>query len=631
MFMLRRYLFLLCLCFSPLSSAASDPSRTLAGDLYLGEAFYYATQGEYFDAITQLDTRLKQFHRLDNPKIDPLHIKIKNAKFTIGDFEMAYRMPLRAIKSVRELLEGNIDQSIRNETNYRLARFHQMNNNPSGALGYIENISGRVPSDIREDELFLRAQVYMVTGNADRAIKTLKKLQGSDRYEGFESYNLGIALMLNGQELEGIEQLDKTGQIMSDNEGALAIKDKANLTLGNRLIAAEQPALAKQYLDRVRVNGPFSNTALLGSGMADVTLGKFERALVPWSILQKRDASDRAVQESLLGVPFAYSRLELHGRAALLYGTALESFATEQGNLEASIKNIREGKLLKTLLRIEAKQNKNWLVKLKEFPRTPETHYLMELLASNDFQDSLRNYLDLAELLKKLEPWNGDLEAYEAIIQNRQQHFETILPAFDKQLLAIDGQMRLLLDKKLALDEHLSGMSNSAQPELLETSEEAKTRANLKHLEQQYQNDRSTAAVEARQRLAKEQEKLQQKINSSYNKRLDEAIQRNRQLDDEMEKLKNQYSSLDLSRQAAIQSYKGYSTQIYQLKRRILSSRGKVQTLLEKQGHILEVMAINELEQRRKKLQEYQMLARFSISESYDRASKKQIEESAKK
>ena len=317
------------MCFSSFSFSADNSSRASAKDLYLGEAFYYALQGEYVDAITRLDTELGQFYRLDDPNLDPLHFQINYANFSVGDFELSYRMNQRAGRAIKAVLEGNVDQSIRNEAAYRLARIFVQKDDPRSALNTIEKITGNIPEGIRDDERFLRAQIYMLTGKFEEAIKILQGMQGSKNFEGFSTYNLGIALIQNGQELKGYEQLDRAGQIKSDDEGTLAIRDKANLLLGNRLIAAGQPEQAKQYLDRVRLSGPYSNKALLGSGWTDVALGKFDRALVPWYILIKRNVTDKAVQEGLLGAPYAYAKLGLHGRAALLYGSALESFGAE--------------------------------------------------------------------------------------------------------------------------------------------------------------------------------------------------------------------------------------------------------------------------------------------------------------
>ena len=624
--MMRRYLCLFGLCFTSLSFAGDDPSRVTAKDLYLGEAFYYAKQGEYFDAITRLDTELGQFYRLDDPTLDPLNFQINYANFSVGDFELSYRMHQRAGRAIKAVLEGNVEQSIRNEAAYRLARIFMQKDDPRNALSTIEKITGKIPEKIRDDELFLRAQIYMLSGKFEEAVKILQGLQGAKSFEGFSTYNLGIALIQSGQEQRGFEQLDKAGQIKSDDEGTLAIKDKANLLLGNRLIAAGQPALAKQYLDRVRLTGPFSNKALLGSGWTDVAVGKFDRALVPWSLLLKRNVTDKAVQESMLGVPYAYTKLDLHGRAALLYGSALEAFGSEISKLDASIKSVREGKFLQALVRDELKQDKNWVVKLRELPESPETYYLLELMASNDFQESLQNYFDLEELRKRMTSWDDYLDAYEEIIRIRHQYYESILPNVDKQFRALDSQMRLRLEQRQALDERLKIILVSPRPEFLATADERISRENLRRLEEKYKNDSSASANDIRGRIKRLEGVLHWQISSTYDKRLTEAYKHFHQLDADVEKLRNIYRSFVRSRQAATQSYKGYDDQIRQLRNRVRDSRERVNTLMARQGHMLDVMAVNELDQRRKRLEEYQVQARFALSESYDRASRKQLE-----
>ena len=132
---------------------------------------------------------------------------------------------------------------------------------------------------------------------------------------------------------------------------------------------------------------------------------------MPWSILAERDVTDPSVQEALLALPYAYGKLDVHSKAALLYGSALAKFSGQIDRLGASIKCIREGNFLKALVREELKQDADWVVKLRKLPQTPETYYLLDLMASHDFQESLKNYLDLEELRRKLETWKTDLEA----------------------------------------------------------------------------------------------------------------------------------------------------------------------------------------------------------------------------
>lgn len=629
--MMLRLLFLIGLCASSLALAADGKARSGKKDLYLGEAFYYAFQGEYVDAITRMDTELGQFYRLDDPNLDPLHFQVNFANFSVGDFELSYRMHQRAGRAIKSVLEGNIDQQIRNEAAYRLARIYLQKDDPGSALTTIEKISGKIPENIREDELFLRSQIYMLTGKFEEAIRILEGLQGSRKFEGFAAYNLGIALILSGQELKGFQQLDNAGQIKSDDEGSLAIRDKANMFMGNRLIAAGQPALAKPYLERVRLNGPFSNKALLGSGWTDMALEKYDRALVPWSILIKRNVTDKAVQEGLLGTPYAYAKLGLHGRAALFYGSALEAFDTELGKLDASIKSIREGKYLQALFREELKQDRNWMVKLRELPESPDTFYLLELMASNDFQEALQNYFDLDDLRSRLEIWNGNIDAYEEIIRIRAKYYEAILPDLDKRFREIDSQMRLRLEQRQALDDRLKLMLVSPRPEFLETADERGLREKLRLEEQKYKSDTSASGIEAQRRIKRLQGVLYWQLRTTYDKRLTEAYKHLHQLDGDVEKLREIYRSFVRSRQAATQSYKGYDNQLRQLRNRVRDANESIKTLMARQGNMLNVMAVNELEQRRKRLEEFQVQARFALSESYDRASKKQLEESGKK
>src|SRR3989442_12494649 len=91
-------------------------------DLYFGEALYHAYQGQYFDAIQRLDTELALYHGLDEPRLDTLHYHINDAEFSVGDFELDYRMHQRAGRAVKAVLEGAVDESVRNEAAYRLAR-----------------------------------------------------------------------------------------------------------------------------------------------------------------------------------------------------------------------------------------------------------------------------------------------------------------------------------------------------------------------------------------------------------------------------------------------------------------------------------------------------------------------------
>ena len=209
----------------------------------------------------------------------------------------------------------------------------------------------------------------------------------------------------------------------------------------------------------------------------------FDRALVPWSILAKREVTDPAVQEAMLAVPYAYGKLKAYGRAAQLYGRALAAFGKEIDKLDASIKSIREGNFLKALTREELKQDADWVVKLRNLPKAPETYYLLNLMASNDFQESLKNYLDLEELRRKLAVWDGDLDAFEELIAQRRAYYQPLLPEIDRKFRRLDSQMRLRLEQRKLIEKRLHAMLTAPRPDYLATARERIFKERLARLE----------------------------------------------------------------------------------------------------------------------------------------------------
>src|SRR5215475_253003 len=300
-------------------SKNGTPSPELR-DLYFGEALYHAFQGQYFDAIQRLDTELGMYHGLDQPGLDTLHYHVNEAEFSVGDFELDYRMHHRAGRAIKAVLEGAVDESVRNEAAFRLARIHFQKGQLDDAMHALQRIQGTVPPQISDDVEFLRANILMATGQPGEAVKVLKQLRRNDGLTGFVAYNLGIALLQGGRQKEAIEQLDNAGQLPAADPAGLAIRDKSNLVLGTILFESGNFERARQSQDRVRLEGPFSNQALLRAGSADASAQQYDRALVPWNILVEREPTDSAVQEVMLAVPHAYSSLRLHGRAEIMSG-----------------------------------------------------------------------------------------------------------------------------------------------------------------------------------------------------------------------------------------------------------------------------------------------------------------------
>ena len=620
---MKRIFIIFALFVLTVSSVTAGTARPKeVRDLYFGEALYFANQCEWFDAISRLDTEVKEHYGVDEPEKDTLHYHIGEATFDVGDFELYYRMHQKAGRAIKAVIEGNVDEETRNEAIYRLAKIYYQKDQPEMGKETIGRIHGAVPESIRADVEYLRANIEMANGDNTGAVKTLKKIEGEKTLEGFADYNLGIALMRSGNEENGREYLDKTGRITSSDLTTLSIKDKANLVLGEKLMADKKYDKAKEALDRVQITGPFSNRSLLSSGWADASMNNYESALVPWTMLSSRSVTDAAVEEAMLAVPYAYGKLGVYSRAAVLYGQALESFGKEIDRLNASTASINSGKFLAALTREEIKNDPNWVVNLRELPETPETYYLLDLMSTHDFQESLKNYLDLEGLRKKMALWTDSLNAYEDMIAKRKAYYQPLLPQIDKRFRELDSLMRLRLEQRDRINKRLKKMLTAPHPEYLATIDERIVSEKLNQIEKKLTASGKTVPASTQERINRLRGVLKYAMYMEYDKRFTDAHKHLKDLNDDIEKLQKKYASFVRTRQAATQSYQGYDDLINSLRKRIAAAKEKVNELMLKQGHLIEVMAVNELTARKDRLSEYQIKASFGMADSYDRARK---------
>jgi tetratricopeptide (TPR) repeat protein len=488
----------------------------------------------------------------------------------------------------------------------------------------LERIEGEIPRAIRDDIDFLRANVYLAQERSEESLVVLEKLQDSKSYGGFAAYNLGIAYLQGGRHTEAVAQLERAGLIDTDDPAELAIRDKANLVLGTVYLEEENFQQALPFLNRVRLDGPFSNQALLSAGWASMSLEQYDRAIVPWGILAGREVTDSATQEAMLALPYAYGKLDIHGRAAIHYGEALDAFGAEIEKLSESIDSIREGNFLEALVREEIRQDNDWVIRLRSLPQTPDTYYLMELMASHDFQTGLQNYLDLADLKRKLLTWNGSFDAYEDMVGIRRDHYEPLLPDIDDKFRKLDSRMRLRTEQHKMLVKRRDDLLTMPRPEFLATPDEQLTLALIEQMEAQLGESERGDKSALQERLRRLKGRVIWSIETEYHERFTEFDRKLRSLGEAMMVAQAEYDEYVRSRQAATHSFEGYDRPIVRLRADVKRAVERIDRLMARQGHLLETVAIDELIARRDHLENYGDKARFALADSYDRATQSQ-------
>jgi tetratricopeptide (TPR) repeat protein len=219
------------------------------------------------------------------------------------------------------------------------------------------------------------------------------------------------------------------------------LRDKANLVLGYGFLDKHKPDIAKGYLQRMKLTGPFSNKALLALGRSYSDSKQFKQSLIPWLKLIDRNPSDPAVQDALMAVPFSLGQLEAYKQSLEYYERAMQTFQAEIKKINKAADAVGGGKMLDGMIQVsQLEQYGEDERKLKSVLDTPEGRYLRPLLASYKFREALDNYAALRLSLGKLEHWSAIVGTYEELPQSKRREY-------DARIARVQSKVLLLVEK----------------------------------------------------------------------------------------------------------------------------------------------------------------------------------------
>jgi hypothetical protein len=607
----RSWALLLCLIGITRALAAADASPTSVRDLQYGEVLYYYFQQDYFNSIVQLQVARQQ-QRL------PHHAT--EAELMLGGLDLSYGLRDEANRIFQRLLsEETTDVSTRNRAWFYLAKISWQRDDMDAALQAIERVQGNMSAATRAAAINLHSLLLLQQGNNKAAIKLLEDTHSGKHWSPYLGYNLGIALLRDQQLKRGTKQLDRIGDSHAGDEELRLLRDKANLALGYSYLQDGNPQQARSTLERVRLEGPLSNRALLGTGWADSESENFGAALVPWLELSHRDSTDPAVQESLLAIPYAMTRMNLHGRAVAQYNDGIAHLLAERQKLAQSIDAIQQGDLQELLQQHDLGAGNGWLQQLHLDSEAPALRYQLALMSSHDFQEAVKNYRDLLVLKENLSTWKSDISAYDDMLAARQARFEAHRPAAQQ---ALQGTRLQQLQRRYAT---LSGALNR-----IEATDDASGLANPDETRQWQQLQKIGAQLSTlpdnpdTAALRDKQQRLRGiliwQFQSDYKPRLRQVRKQLAELETLLDESQQGIDNLQQADLDTPSDFGGFSKRITDNKARIELLATRTDATLLAQGSQLEQLAIKELEQQQQRVDAYIIQARFALAQTYDSA-----------
>jgi tetratricopeptide (TPR) repeat protein len=373
-----------------LPAAAVDQDAGRLQELLYGEALFHSHQQDYLSAIARLQMVEEQ---------DLLPQSSADARLLLARMKLAYGLYVGAGFDFHALLDEDVPEAVRNRAWYELARTLSHKGYYQAAVEALENVQGEVPADIVGDHQLLRATVLMALDQNRQAARELEHWQGAPALAAYAHYNRGIALVRANDHLQAVPALELAVGMPAKGEELLALRDKAQLSLGYAFARTEQYEQARKQLEAVRPQGPFSNRALLALGWIAHKQGRSESALVSWMELRGRSPTDPAVLETLLVVPAVHRELDALQTATRDYEEAMTAYTSELNHLHDARESVQKGNAVSLLLQNDSGSGQDAAGQ----PGPGETRYFGPLLASRNFQEMLQGHGELQSMLDNID------------------------------------------------------------------------------------------------------------------------------------------------------------------------------------------------------------------------------------
>lgn len=378
------------------------------------------------------------------------------------------------------------------------------------ALAAINRVAGYMHEDVAHAEGRLKARILLALEQPEQAVATLRK--SLLRYDQplITHYNLGVALIQAGDVQAGIGELNTIGAAKPDTPYLRALRDKANLVLAYASLQSGEGGTALALFDRIRLDGPYSNVALLGLGWAELApIGKpqamaivrpyrcfddmsrllsgaiprlqrvadgpcgkprmhrasetlpireradqeaarYQRALVAWTELADRSGSDPAIQEALVAVGYAYRELGDLKKASNRFEQAIERLSQEHQKIQTILKRLQQADAPEQW-QFDGSLGPAWVAQRWNFPSGDHAAYLLQVVTDSGFRLTAKALHELYILQRKL---IADAGTARALLAQVQDFIHSISSHHGK----VPNTLRQHQEKLAALIQHLHAM-----------------------------------------------------------------------------------------------------------------------------------------------------------------------------
>lgn len=406
---------LLPLSAMPAAAGAFSSNVSSAEELEYGAVLFEYFQHDYFHALVEQKyaESLKNRSSLSN-----------TGQLVKGGMMVSYGLPDKAEPVFDELLAGSVSHDVSNRAWFYLAKLHYNKGDFASAREAVDSVKGPIPVDILVDYHYLAT---LVTGHPERLAEKVSMIETAAKDSPAFPYflfNLAVSQVGRGEISAAVHNLERVTQSGAEEGSATAaLVDRARHGLAELAMKSDRLSAAWGYLSQIRTTGLYSNRALLSYAWAAINREQFTEAIPALELLAERSIAIPEVQEAKVLLAHVYEEQGLFKRA-LARNIQAENEFGEGVSLIAQARRVIDGQDVprEFINNLEAiMDDTDWYARRPSVDYQKLTPFLIDLMASNAFNETLTELADLYVIEDNLHYWADQAEQHQAILKAAEE------------------------------------------------------------------------------------------------------------------------------------------------------------------------------------------------------------------
>lgn len=388
--------------------AAKTASRE---ELEYGTVLFDYYQQDYFNALIEFEY---------NRTIGNTLAANGDGQVLKGGMLLSFGVPDEAYAIFLALLNQNQPTEVRNRAWYYLAKLYYNKSDMPRAVDSLSQVRGDVPNDIHLLYHYLATLVNINANHLGQAQQSVDKVAQDTPFYPYLLFNMAIGQLRNGELSAAVTNLEKVTQYSGQSEELSVLADRAKHGLSQLAIQVGHFPQAWLYLQGIRTSGLYSNRALLTYSWASIKLKRFNDAIPALEILNSRSIAIPEVQEAKVLLSHLYEQ-EGSPRKALKANLLAEK------EFKKGIEQLSEARRIIALREVPREfisnleaivNDSDWYGSQPSVNYQSLTPFLIDLMASNAFNETLKELADLYAMHDNLTYWSEQANQHLLVLKS---------------------------------------------------------------------------------------------------------------------------------------------------------------------------------------------------------------------